>query len=115
MVDLILLVLQSSQSLSQALGSLESNETIDKLQEKAKNFESFAEKVNKLPTITDFDLTELEHPVRVYGKACMAFTAQIAQRHSQPSTSFQDWLTECQDYLEVHMNTLHIVLLKIFS
>jgi hypothetical protein len=114
MADLISLVLQSSQSLSQALGSLESNENIDKLQEKVKSFQSFAEKVNELPTITDFDHTELEPPVRLYGKACAAFTAQIAQRHSQSSISFQDWLTECQDYLEVHMNTLHVVLLKIF-
>jgi hypothetical protein len=114
MANLIPLILQSSQLLSQALGSLESSEDINKLQEKVKSFQSFTEKVNKLPTIADFDLTELEPPVCIYGKACAAFTAQIAQHHSQSSISFRDWLTECQDYLEVHMNTLHIVLLKIF-
>jgi hypothetical protein len=114
MSDLIPLILQSSQSLSQALGSLESSENINKVQAKVKSFQSFTGKVNKLPTITDFDSTELEPPVCIYGKACAAFTAQIAQHHSQYSTSFQEWLTECQDYLEVHMNTLHIVLLKIF-
>jgi hypothetical protein len=114
MEDLIALVLRSSQSLSQALESLESSENIDKLQEKVKSFQSFAEGVNKLPTIPDFDVAELEPSIYIYYKACGAFTAQIVQRHSQSSTSFQDWFTECQDYLEVHMNTLHIVLLKIF-
>jgi hypothetical protein len=114
MADLIPLILQSSQPLSQALGSLESSENINKLQEKVKSFQSFAENVNKLPAITDFDIAELEPPVYIYCKACGAFTAQIAQLQSQSSTIFQDWFTECQDYLEVHMNTLHIVLLKIF-
>lgn len=115
MADLIPLVLQFSQPLSQALQSLESSKNINKLQGKVKSFQSFAEDVNKLPIITDFDVTELKPPVYLYCKACGAFTAQIAQRHSQSSASFQDWLTECQDYLEVHMNTLDIVLLKIFT
>ena len=114
MADLITLALQSSQSLSQALGSLESNETIKKLQKKLESFESLAEKTNKLPTITDSDLVELKPPVTLYGKACTAFRAQIAECRSQSSISSQDWWTEYEGYLEVHMNTLHIVLLKIF-
>jgi hypothetical protein len=73
MVDLIPLILQSSQSLSQALRSLESSENINKLQEKVKSFQSFAKNANKLPTITDFDVVELELPIYIYYKACRAF------------------------------------------
>jgi hypothetical protein len=95
MANLITLVLKFSQPLSQALQSLESSENTNKLQEKVKSFQFFAEDVNKLPVITEFDVVELKPPVYLYCKARGAFIAQIIQRYSQSSASFQDWLTEC--------------------
>jgi hypothetical protein len=115
MANSVRLTLQSSQSLSQALGNLESNEAINKLQEKKiKSFEPFAEKLYKLPPITDSDLPELEPAVLLYNRACTALTTEVAQFHDQSWMSFMCWWTEYQNYFGIHMNTLHIVLLKIF-
>jgi hypothetical protein len=109
MEEVIRITLQSSQSLSKALGSLESNDSIVRLQEKLKYFETFAEKGNELPAITD--IAELDPPVRLYGKGCTAFRVQIASSLEK----LDDWWAEYQDKLEVHMNPLRIVLWKIFT